>query len=354
MSMAKKARIGIVGMGTIGTVHAEALKKVPTAELVAVAEVIPDRLAQRAAEYKAHPYADYRKMLHEAQVDGVYVCVPNFAHCDITIAALKAGKHVFCEKPMALNAEQALRMVEAAKAARKQIQMGMAWRQRTESQVLRDYIAKGKLGHIYHMRTVLRRQRGVPGLGGWFTTKAMSGGGALIDTGVHFFDLVMWLSDRWDPERVSASAYNEFGKRMKDYLYVSMWAGPPKYDGVCDVDDYAAGHVRFPGGATLSFEISWAGNNEEDTFIEILGDKGGARACDGKPLRIITEDQGRVVEVQPKYEDRNIFEMEGIKFADVVLGKAAPPATGEQGLAVMRLLDAIYKSARLNKEVSVA
>ena len=351
--MEKKARIGIIGMGAIGTAHAEALKKVPEMELAAVAEVIPDRLAQRATQFGAKPFADYRKLLREADVDGVYVCTPNSAHCDITIAALKAGKHVFCEKPMALNAAQARRMVAAAKAARRKIQMGMAWRQRGESQVLRDYIVKEKLGRIYHMRAVLCRQRGVPGLGGWFTTKAMSGGGGLIDIGVHFFDLVMWLSDRWDPERVSASAYSEFGKRMKNYVYVDMWAGPPKYEGVCDVDDYAAGHVRFKGGTSLTFEISWAGNNEENSFIEILGDKGGARACDGKPLRIITEDQGRIVEAQPKYRERNVFETEAARFAEVILRKAEPPATGEQGLAVMRLLDAIYESARLNKEVPV-
>jgi len=352
--MKKTARIGIIGMNSIGTVHAESLKKVASAELVAACDVAPELLKAKAAAYNIPGrFTDYKELLKQKDIDAVYVCTPNYLHSVITIAALKAGKHVFCEKPMALNARQAQEMADAARAARRKIQLGMAWRHTAESRMVKDYVDKGCLGRIYHMRTVLRRRRGVPGLGGWFTTKAMSGGGGIIDIGVHFFDLAMWLSNNWHPQRVSAATYSEFGRRMKNYTYVSMWAGPPRYDGVCDVDDYASGLARFAKGATLSFEISWAGNTQEDSFIELLGDKGGVRAYDGNPPVIFTEDNGRIVDVLPKYREVKQFDVQAENFVNVVLGKAEPVATGEQGLAVMKLIDGIYKSARLGKEVVI-
>ena len=353
--MKKTARIGVIGMNSIGSVHAESLKKVPSAEVVAACDVAPELLKAKAAAFNIpRQFTDYKELLKQEDIDAVFVCVPNYLHSVITIAALKAGKHVFCEKPMALNARQAQEMVGAAKAARKKLQLGMVWRHTAESQTIKDYVDKGYLGRIYHMRTVLRRRRGVPGLGGWFTTKAMSGGGAIVDLGVHFFDLVMWLSNNWHPQRVSAATHSEFGRRMKNYTYVGMWAGPPRYDGVCDVDDYASALVRFAKGATLSFEISWAGNAQEDSFVELLGDKGGVRGYDGNPPVIFTEDNGRIVDMLPKYADVKQFDVQAKNFVNVVLGKAEPAATGEQGVAVMRLIDGIYRSAKLGKEVAVA
>ena len=112
----------------------------------------------------------------------------------------------------------------------------------------------------------------LPGLGGWFTTMAESGGGPMIDLGVHWFDISMWLSGLWNPTAVSAKTYAKFGPRMKDYKYVDMWAGPPKFDGVCDVEDYSTGMIRFGNDATLGFDISWAGNAEDRMYVEILGD----------------------------------------------------------------------------------
>jgi predicted dehydrogenase len=278
--------------------------------------------------------------------------MPNYLHHDITVAALKAGKHVLCEKPMALNAREARDMVDAARRAKKVLQIGMGWRQAAESQLLKGMIERGDFGEIYHLRLNLRRRRGVPGLGGWFTTKAQSGGGCLIDIGVHFFDLVMWLSDNWAPERISAATYNRFGCRMKNYTYVGMWAGPPKYDGVCDVDDYAAGFVRFKK-CTLSFELSWAANVKEEDWVEIIGDKAGVRAFGGEPLTILTEESGRLLDVSPQYSQTNRTDVQAEKFIAAILGKAPPAATAEEGLAVMRILDGIYKSAREGKEITV-
>ena len=244
--MSGKIRIGIIGCGTIGSVHADAYAKVKNAELVALCDILPDRLKEKAERHKvALTYTDYRELLANPDIDAVSVCVPNDMHAPIAIDAFKAGKHVMLEKPMTLNAGLGREILKARDASGKQLQMGMVWRQTPQAEVVRDAIANGRLGEVYQIRVKLIRRRGIPGLGGWFTTKARSGGGGLIDIAVHFLDLVMWITGYWNPTRVSARTYAKFGSPMKDYHYVSMWAGPPNYEGTFDVDDYAAGFVRF-------------------------------------------------------------------------------------------------------------
>jgi len=272
----------------------------------------------------------------------------------VAVAALKAGKHVFLEKPMAMNASQAADIVAAAGKAKTVLQVGMVWRQDPAAQVVRDYVEKGLLGEIYHIRAVLVRRRGIPGLGGWFTTKAQSGGGPMIDVGVHWFDIAMWMSGLWNPTSVSARTYAKFGPRMADYRYVGMWAGPPDLDGAFDVEDYSTGFVRFGDKATMSFEIAWAANAADETFVEVMGEKGGARVFDGNPLRILTEQDGRVADVAPQFNTNvNRFESQMRAFVSACRGQCPPAATGEQGLTVMKLIDAIYASSDAGKEVAV-
>ena len=261
-----KVRIGIIGCGAIGSVHADAYAKVPEAEVAALCDILPDKLKAKAERHKiGRTYDDYHKLLADPEIDAVSVCVPNHMHAPIAIDAFKAGKHVFLEKPMTLNAEIGKTILAARDASGKKLQMGMVWRQTPEVVVVKEAIDNGRLGEIYQTRVKLIRRRGIPGLGGWFTTKAQSGGGGLIDIAVHFLDLSMWITGNWNPTRVSAKTYSKFGSPMKDYHYVSMWAGPPKYDGVFDVDDYAAGLIRFGKKATLSFEVAWACNAESES-----------------------------------------------------------------------------------------
>jgi len=230
----------------------------------------------------------------------------------------------------------------------------MVRRQAPAAQVVRQYVEQGLFGEVYHMRAVMIRRRGIPGLGGWFTTKAASGGGPMIDLGVHWFDLVMWLSGQWAPTAVSAKTYAKFGKDMKEYKYVGMWAGPPKFDGVCDVEDYAAGFVRFGQKATMDFDIAWAANAHSDSYVEIMGDRGGARLMDGNPLRIFMEQEGRLVDVCPQLNEKvNTFEIQARKFVAACRGECPPAATGPQGLTVMKLIDAIYASSEANREVAI-
>jgi predicted dehydrogenase len=204
------------------------------------------------------------------------------------------------------------------------------------------------------MRAVMTRRRGIPGLGGWFTTKAMSGGGPMIDLGVHWFDISMWMSGLWNPTSVSARTFDVFGPRMKKYAYVDMWAGPPKLGGVFDVEDYSTGFVRFGKDATMSFEISWAANNESQCWVEILGTEAGARVLDEKPLVILTEHNGRVADLSPRLSrGPQKFEAQAKAFVAACRGQCPPAATGEQGVVVMKLIDAIYASSKANKEVAI-
>ena len=353
--MAKKIKVGVIAMGAIGRVHTDAYRDLENVELAALAETDDKLLAAQGKRLGVDRcFSDYRELL-ETDVDAVSVCTPNASHRDVAVAALQAGKHVLLEKPMALNATQAADICNAARKADKVLQIGMVRRQDTPAQILREYVEKGLLGEIYHVRAILVRRRGIPGLGGWFTTKAQSGGGPMIDLGVHWVDLAMWVSGLWKPTKVSAKTYAKFGPRMEDYNYVGMWAGPPRFDGVFDVEDYSTGFVRFGKEATMAFEIVWAANQQESGYIEYVGTEGGARISDDGKLTILTEHEGRVADITPMFKPREgleAFTEQARCFVAACQG-GVPAATGEEGLVVMRLIDAIYASSEAGEEVSI-
>ncbi len=352
----KILKIGIIGVGTIGSVHADAYTHVQGVQLVALCDILPDRLAEKAKRHNvATTYTDYHELLADPEIDAVSICVPNDMHAPIAIDALKAGKNVMLEKPMTLNAKLAQDIIKARDASGKLLQMGMVWRQTPEAEVVKEAIDAGRLGEVYQIRVKLIRRRGIPGLGGWFTTKARSGGGGLIDIAVHFLDLVMWATGYWNPTKVSAKVYSKFGYPIKDYHYTSMWAGPADLNGTFDVDDYAAGFIRFAKKATLSFEVAWACNAEDESYVEFLGDKGGCKCGQNTGITAFRTEVGdRPADVNVQYNpNRDRFAAELQKFADAIKGKGEIPATAEQGLVAMKLLDAIYKSSELDKEVDV-
>ena len=222
--MRKKIKVGIIGCGAIGKVHADAYLATGQADLVALCDIDQAKLAALGKHAGVDILLDdYRKLL-ASEVEAVSVCVPNSLHAEMAIAALAAGKHLLLEKPVALNASQAGQIVAASEKAGTITQVGMVWRHSPQAKVLRDYVEAGHFGDIYHMRAVMVRRRGIPGMGRWFTTKAVSGGGPMIDLGVHWFDMAMFLSGLWQPTRVSAQVYAKFGPAMRDYRYVGMWA----------------------------------------------------------------------------------------------------------------------------------
>lgn len=353
-----KLKIGIIGLGAIGNVHINACQAACSqdAEISAVCDIVPERLetvGNRVNVPKEKRFGDYRDLL-KSDVDAVFVCVWNNLHREMAVNAFKAGKHVFLEKPAALNAAEAEEIVAAGNAAAKTLQIGMVYRQAAETKLVRKYVLDGVLGEVYHLRAVLLRRRGIPGLGGWFTTKSRSGGGPLIDIGVHWFDIAMFMSNLWTPTSVSAQTYAKFGRDMRKYRFTAMWAGPPKYDGTFDVEDYATGFVRFGNKATMNFDIAWAANSDEGTFIEVLGDKGGARLFDGKPLRFFTEFNENIVDLTPQTREDDRFQSQARSFVAACRGECPPAATGQEGVTVMKLIDAVYASSEQGKEVAIS
>lgn len=354
--MAKKMKIGVIGVGSIGTVHTNAYVANGNAcEISAICDIDEAKLASHGERLGVkNRFVDYHDLL-KSDVDAVSVCVWNNLHAEMAIAAFKAGKHVLLEKPMAMNARQGQEIVDAAEASGKVLQIGMVWRQHKEAQLVKKLIDEGVLGEIYHIRSVLTRRRGIPGLGGWFTTKSRSGGGPLIDLGVHWFDISMYLSGHWNPTSVSATTFNHFTGDMKNYHYTNMWAGPPKYDGVCDVEDYATGHIRFGRKAALSFDISWAGNSDEECFIELLGTKGGVKLFNGQTCnKVLTEVNGLVSDLLPQFQcEDEWFNRQMRLFLTACRGEGKPAATGREGVVVMKVLDAVYESSKQGREVGI-
>ncbi len=354
--MSRKVKLGIIGVGTIGSVHADAYAKVADADVVALCDINPDTLKAKSARHGvALTYENYHDLLANPEIEAVSICVPNDLHAPIAIDALKAGRHVLLEKPMCLNADLGRQIVAARDASGKLLQMGMVRRQCAEADVIRPLIAEGKLGKVYQINIKQIRRRGIPGLGGWFTTKARSGGGGVIDIAVHSLDLALYLTGLWNPTAVSAKTYSKFGSPIKDYHYVSMWAGPPKADGVFDVDDYATGFIRFGAEATLTFQVAWACNSAPEDSIEIIGDKGGVKiGGSAKGVTLLTEYDNRPADIVLDYDSHSDgFKRETEKFVKAVQGEGEVPATGEEGVVLMRILDAIYKSSETNREVAV-
>ena len=349
-------KIGFIGSGMISGIHCDAIAGGSAAEVVAFSDTNPEAMA-KLAEKTGVPadrcYVDYRDML-ATDLDAVMVCVPNFLHAEATLSALAAGKHVLCEKPMATNASDARAMAAAAKAASKVLQIAMVQRFDQQAQVAKQMIDAGDLGEIYHVRSVMFRRRGIPGLGRWFTTKAKSGGGCLADVGVHWMDLSLHLGGLWNPTAVSAKTYAKFGVRMANYVYDGMWAGPPDFEGVCDVEDYATGMVRFGEDATLTFEIAWAANGPDTSFVEVLGTGGGLRVLDDKPLTILTEKEGKVADVAVDTGDiAGGFGVQIANFAAACRGEAAPATTADQGATLCSIIEGIYASSDANCEVTL-
>ena len=277
----KKLRFGIIGAGGIADRRTiPGMMEAKNVEVVAVMEINADNAERLRAKYNAKfAYTDAEELVKNPEVDAVYVLTPNYAHYTITMDALRAGKHVFCEKPITVNYALSCEMAEEARRQNKIVTIGVVNRYNKSVEMLEELNRQGRFGKIYHVYCSFRSFRSIPGLGGAFTNKAESGGGVLIDWGVHFFDLVLYILGGAKVNTVSCDAYCELAKDMKSYKYESMWAEDTAdiENGINDVDDFISGYVR-TDKASISFNGAWAQNvGVPEMFIDFLGDKGGAR-----------------------------------------------------------------------------
>ncbi len=346
--MSDTLRVGVIGLG-MGRHHVTGFNAHPQAEVVAISDTQEERLTEIGdANNVPGRYTDAAEMIAKENLDVVSIATPNKFHHPYTLMAFEAGANVFCEKPMAMNAAEAREMLEKGRAVGKRLMINFSYRFSPQSWALKKEVERGTLGDIYYARTQWLRRRGMPGFGGWFGTKALSGGGPLIDLGVHRLDLALWLMGYPQPVWVMGSAYNHIATELARQQGKTF-----------DVEDMAVALVKFANGATLEIEASWAGNIAEKELMQtrLLGTKAGLlqHNINGTyefEAKIYQERDGAQydMELRPPVPDAT---SSMAHFVDALLADRPHIATGEEGLIVMELLDAIYASAERGEPIKV-
>jgi len=352
--MTEPVGIALIGAGGIAQgAHLPAYKKLESegkVRIIALADIV-ESTAKAAAEKFDVPriFSDYREMLLLKEIDAIDVCTPNYVHKQPVLDAFAAGKHVLCEKPIALNAIEGSEMVAAGRKAGKKFQVGLNNRFNSGPLAIKRFIDDGKLGDIYYARAHALRRRGIPGWG-VFTQKDKQGGGPLIDIGVHILDLSLWLMGHPKPVSVTGKTYTKFGTREGVLGLLGQW--DPK---IYTVEDFAVGFVRFENGATLTLESSFAANLERDIFeTTIFGTEGGAflDPFDKAAIRVCREESGTLTDTSLAFlPDIGSHEAEIRGFVEAIANDSPVLVSGEQGLSVTQILDAIYESSETGREV---
>jgi predicted dehydrogenase len=367
--------IAIIGAGSIAAVHAEAAVRAGQ-NIAGFCDVREARAQNLAAKYPgAIATTSIDQLLGLPNVPAVVVAVPNYLHKSMAIAALDAGKDVLLEKPMAMNVAECDQIIAAMKRTGRAVQIGFVTRYSPTSMLAKRVVDAGRLGRIYHVKATLYRRRGIPGLGKWFTNKAESGGGVLIDLGVHQIDLVLHLTGWPNATTVSAVCRSTFGKPIDQYTFTEMWAGPPDVGGTFDVEDDAAALLRFDTGMrdpicdnsqlgalmTMQLNVTWAANLKEElcpSGIALFGDRG---ACwfepTGRRFVLGTEQDGSLVDLSPELPPGDPWPLAWRRqhevFAQTVQRQAPSPATADHGRSVQAIIEALYQSSQDCREVAL-
>ncbi len=356
--MEKITKVGIIGCGGIANgKHMPALKKVKNCEMVAFCDIVPERAEKAAADYgvqNAKVYTDYKELLLDKSIDVVHVCTPNRSHSFITVDALEAGKHVMCEKPMAINSAEAKKMLDAAERTGKLLSIGYQNRFRDDSVYLKQEVEDGTFGDIYYAKATALRRRAVP-TWGVFLNEYEQGGGPLIDIGTHALDLTLWMMNNYKPKYCVGTTYHKLNKDTDQGNMWGNWA-PDAFT----VEDSAFGFIVMENGATIVLESAWALNTLDvrEAVTSFCGTKAGADMNDGLRINGVRHDR--------QYVTKPNFEVGGVAFNDGTAGESpadreerlwieavrggdAPITKPEQAYCVTRILEGIYESAKSGK-----
>ncbi len=348
-------KVAVIGCGTIANAaHIPSYLNNPEAEILYFCDILPQRAEAAVEKYGCgKAVTDYKEVLADPEVEAVSVCTPNNLHPRIAIDALRAGKHVLCEKPAARTYSEALEMQQAQHETGKTLNIGVVNRFNDGVNLIKKYIDSGKLGEVHHVYVSFRAHRSIPGLGGAFTTKEIAGGGALIDWGVHYLDIVMYCCGDPTVKTVSGETFCKLGRDMKNYAYQDMWAGPPDYNGVYDVEDSVTGLVR-TSGPVITINGAWAQNiGEAEQYIDFMGDKAGIRLQYGKNFTVYTQEHGALVEYQPVFHTRDHFQNEIDAFLRCVRTGEKLPSHIDTVIITAKMMQAIYDSSRQHREIEL-
>ena len=353
--MSKIIRVGIIGCGGIANgKHMPALKKVKNCEMVAFCDIVVEKAEKAAREFgtpDAKTYTDYKELLKDESIDVVHVCTPNRSHSFITVDALEAGKHVMCEKPMAINSAEAKKMVDAANRTGKLLSIGYQSRFRPDSRYLKQETEEGVFGDIYYAKATAIRRRAVP-TWGVFLNEEEQGGGPLIDIGTHALDLTLWIMNNYKPKYCVGTTYHKLNKDTEQGNAWGSW-DPEKFT----VEDSAFGFIVMENGATIVLESAWALNTLEvrEAVTSICGTKAGADMINGLRINGIRHD--RQYTMTPSFEAGGAAFNEGKKgeaaadrearmWIEAVRNDTQPLTLPEQAYCVTRILEGIYESAK--------
>ena len=343
--MGEQTRVGIIGCGWPGAAHARGYLGAGGFKLVAVADLIPERRKKLMAEFGiAREYSDAKDLLKDKEIDAVSIALPNHMHAPIALAALRAGKHVLCEKPPATSAAEARRMDAAAKTNGKMLLYCLQRRFGPHEQAAKAAVAKGYVGDVYHARAAWTRTRGTPVGTGWYTQKEKSGGGALMDVGFHMLDLGWNLLGQPRPISAFGATHSRFAAMVNPNPY--------------DVDDAAFAMVKFEGGKSLELAASWALNQapqQNGTTCRLHGVDGAIEVYTPKGAILYREfDQKGDCKENPLKPPKTIHHTAMMRhFKDCIAGRATPAPGGPEGIVLMQIVEAIYKSSAMGKSVQL-
>ena len=358
--MEEKIKVGVIGCGGIANgKHLPSIKSLGNVEIVAFCDIIKERAEKAKVEYgtpDSAVYTDYQELLKDESIVAVHVCTPNRSHSFITVDALHAGKHVICEKPMAINSAEAKKMLDAAKETGKVLTIGYQSRYSTDSSYLKKACDNGDLGEIYYAKALALRRRAVP-TWGVFLNEYEQGGGPLVDIGTHALDLTLWMMDNYKPKMVVGSVFKKLGDQTDQGNAFGDW-DPKEYT----VEDSAFGFIVMENGATISLESSWALNtlDYQEAATLLCGTKAGADMKDG--LRFNGIKFNKQYTLKPALGAGGVAffdgagggkpeEIEAQVFYNAITKGTELVVKPEQAFVVTQILEAIYESAKTGKPV---
>jgi len=370
--MAKNIRIGFIGCGGIANqkhLPGMAMEKASGIELVAFCDLVIERAEAACKQYGdegAKVYTDYKELLADPTIDAVHVLTPNVAHCEISCAAMEAGKHVLCEKPMAATKEDAKKMMDTRDRTGKMLTIGYQYRHMHDHAVAKKVVEDGWLGDIYYAEATAIRRRGVP-TWGVFTDKAKQGGGPLIDIATHSLDLVLWMMENYEPAVVVGASFEKLGTLLEPSQQgqISYMGGKqdPWDNKTFEVEDSAMGFVKMKNGAVIYIKCSWAINLNTPSgtggLVTLCGTKGGLDTNDGVTINNVIAEQMSVTKVGQKIAPyipgfsagAPQRSREAELWVGALKGENELFVKAEQAYVVTQILDAIYESNRTGKAV---
>lgn len=348
-----KLKVAVIGAGSISSAHLTSYANNPEVEIYAICDLVEERARSAADKYGATKvFTNYRELLADPDVEAVSICTWNNTHVEISIAALDAGKHVLCEKPMSTSIDKALALQEAVNRSGKLLQVGFVRRYSGSANVLKQFIDSGELGDIYYAKASILRRLGNPG--GWFSDIERSGGGPLMDIGVHIVDLCWYLMGRPKVKSVTGNTYSKLGNRAN--IQNLGFYKAADYDASKNtVEDLANALIRFENGASLFVDVSFTLHAKTQvSSVNLYGDKGGAEV--EPDFVIVSEKHDTILNITPQidYPGFNFdegFQNEINHFVNCCLGRAELISPVEDGVEITKILCGIYESSKTGKEI---